>query len=97
MGSGTPSHVAMVVGSAPLVGGAMVEGGGGVVQTGAGWAVHVHVYPGGSGDDGGGGGGGVGRWKTTAPVASVTAKEPPAALEATSEQGLAPAPYVPVL
>ncbi len=79
-----------VVGGGTVVGGAgMLEGGvmvvgGGTVVGGAG--VHTVIAEGGKP---------AGRWKTTAPVASTTAKKPPAALETTSEQGSTPAPYVP--
>jgi hypothetical protein len=65
---------------------------GGVRVVGGGREV-VHVHGGGDGHDVGdgvGGGGGVGCWKITAPVASTTAKKPPAALETTSEQGVVP-------
>lgn len=83
---------AVVHGASVLEGGVVVTGGGalegkakvvaGVMVVGGGTVVHVH--------GGGGGGGGVGRWKITAPVASTTAKKPPAALETSSEQGRLP-------
>ena len=77
-------------GAGVLVGGAMVVGNGTEVD-GAG------VLEGGVMVVGGGTvvGGGVGRWKITAPLASTTAKKPPAELETISEQGLARSPYVP--
>ena len=74
IGGGALEGKARVVAGGAFEGGAMVVGGGTVE--------HVH--------GGGGGGGGVGRWKITAPVASTTAKKPPAALETSSEQGLVP-------
>lgn len=71
----------LVDGAGVLVGGVVVVGGGAVVHgtgvleggvrvVGGGRVEHVH----GGGVDGNGGGGGVGRWKSTAPVASTTAK-----------------------
>ena len=100
MGGGTLVDGVAVVGGGSLVdgvtvvGGGMLEGGGGKDVGGGTLVQGVKV---------GGGGGtlvghciGVGRWKMIAPVASRTAKEPPAVLETTSEQALTPAAsYVP--
>ena len=84
VGGGRVGHGASVLG-----GGVMVVGGGTLEHKGG--TGHVHGVADG---DGVSIGGGAGRWNTTAPMASVTAKNPPTALETTSEQGLAPAKYV---
>ena len=95
-GAGVLEGSARVVGGGTLVDGAGVLEGGAKVVGGGTLVDGAGVLEGGVRVVGGGTlvGGGFGCRKTTAPLASTTAKKPPAALETTSEQGLAPLPNV---